>query len=68
MYVCSVLQRVAVCCNMLQCVAVNSGADRTSDVRGHTYMFAVYCSVAVCCSVLQLLQCVAISSCAGQTV
>jgi len=56
MYLLSVLQCVAVCCSVLQCVAVEC-----------MYLLSVLQCVAVCCSVLQcvavccsVLQCVAV--------
>jgi len=55
-----VLQRVAACCSVLQCVAVNSCDDHL-DVGVHKYyMLFVLQRVAACCSVLQ---CVAVNSC-----
>jgi len=51
-----VLQTVAVCCSVLQCVALEE-----TFAMGHAYVTGVCCnvlqSVAVCCSVLQ---CVAV--------
>ena len=62
---CSVLQSVAMCCSVLQCVAV------WTCIRGTQYLSCV----AVCCSVLQcvaaccnVLQCVAVYRSVSQCV
>ena len=52
---CNVLQRVAECCYVLQCVAVY--ARNHSDTRRYMYENSCVVSAAVCCSVLQ---CVAV--------
>jgi len=58
---------VALCCSVLQCVAVCSGeGDVKHQVSRQMSCVAVCCSmlqrVAVCCSVMQ---CVAVCSCEG---
>ena len=60
------LQCVAVCCSVLQCVAVEAGSEGGRDTRGVCVRLVSICckvlqSVAVCCSVLQ---CVAVC-CSG---
>jgi len=68
-----VLQRVAVCCSVLQCVAMLyfSAIQCEEDIHSTLFVTLVCCSVlqcvAVCCSVLQCvavccsaLQCVAV--------
>jgi len=64
------LQYVAVCCSVLQCVAVCRSRRPTTciyDAPGYTYLCREMQCVAVCCSVLQcvavccsVLQCVAV--------
>jgi len=44
-----VLQRVAACCSVLQCVAVNS-CDDDLDVGVHNVTWCLLQCVAVCCS------------------
>jgi len=66
--VCSVLQYVAVCCSVLQCVAayVAQGGVATAagSMRAASIEFCACCSVlqcvTVCCSVLQCVACVAV--------